>query len=71
MKTIDKGLENYTRHQYTVAEKIYKNYQNMRMEINGLESIKYEINDPYITSEDFKQGFIAGVKVMNSIFMDL
>ena len=42
-----------------------------RKNIYGLKNLKYEIKDPYSNSEEFKQGFLAGVKTMMSIFMDL
>ena len=71
MKENNKSLERYTRTQYTVAEQIYKAHMEMRKNIYGLENLKYEMKDPYSSSEEFKQGYLAGVKTMMSIFMDL
>ena len=64
-------LELYTRTHYTTAEKIYEKYMDMRDIINNQERIKYDIKDKYCANKDFKQGFIAGAKIMMSIFLDL
>ena len=61
----------YTREQYTFAETLYNNYIEMRKTLNQIEGLKYDIKDKYILNEDFKQGFIAGIKIMSSLFLDL
>ncbi|MGN0961351.1 MAG: hypothetical protein ACI4PF_04040 [Christensenellales bacterium] len=61
----------YTREDYTMAEKLFEEYKIMREYVVNRENIKYSYVDPYRNSEDFKQGFIAGVKILSSILMDL
>jgi len=61
----------YTRENFSIEEKLYKNYISMRKNINEFENLKYNNNDPYIDSEAFKQGFIAGIKIMSSLLLDI
>ena len=61
----------YTREQYTMAENIYNAFQEMRKAVNSINSIKRTIDDKFLYNEDYKQGFIAGIKIMSAIFMDL
>lgn len=67
----DKMQERYIREDFTYAESLYKKYIEMREVLSKYELMKYSTTDPYSTSEDFKQGFIAAIKIMSSIFMDL
>ena len=71
MRKNDKDLELYIRDRFTTAEKIYLNYMNIRKEINFMENMKYSVEDEYSQNEDYKQGFLAGIKLMMSIFMDI
>lgn len=71
MSEKDKSTIRYTREQYTFAETLYNNYIEMRECLNQVERLKYDIEDKYIINEDFKQGFIAGVKIMSSLFLDM
>ena len=61
----------YTRTDFTYPEKLYEYFMKMRQELEDVHKAKYGSDDPYRTSEDFKQGFIAGVKIMSAILMDL
>ena len=67
----DKMDMRYIRDDFTYCEKLYDKYLEMRKVLSDIELIKYAKSDPIQTSEDFKQGFIAGVKIMSSIFMDV
>ena len=67
----DKMQERYIREDFTYAETLYEKYIEMREALLKYERMKYEPKDTYSTSEDFKQGFIAAVKIMSSMFMDL
>ena len=71
MKYPDKETELYMRKNFTIAEKIYEHYINIRRELSYMEKMKYDIKDDYILNEDYKQGFLAGIKVMMSIYMDM
>ena len=71
MRYNDKNLELYIRNYFTTAEKIYENYINIRREVNLMERLKYDVEEKYLNNEDYKQGFLAGIKVMTSIYMDL
>lgn len=61
----------YAREKFSLEEKLYENYVEMRKNMNKLENFKYGKEDKYISSEEFKQGFIAGVKIMSSLLIDL
>ena len=63
--------ELYMRAHFTASENIYKEYVKMRDEINNINREKYVVDDSICKSKEFKQGFIAGVKVMMSLFMDM
>ena len=67
----DSKTKLYIREYYTLAESLYNNYNEMRIALNNFEKMKYEVKDKYISNEDFKQGFIAGVKIMSSMFLDV
>ena len=43
----------------------------MRKEISKIENYKYSVEDKYINNEDFKQGFLAGIKIMSSFMFDI
>lgn len=43
----------------------------MRKALNKVENYKYGGEDPYIDNKDFKQGFLAGIKVISTMFMDI
>lgn len=63
--------ERYIREQYSLEEQLYTHYAKMREAMSNIENIKYYKEDTFSKSEDFKQGFIAGVKIMSSILLDL
>ncbi|MBE5736601.1 MAG: hypothetical protein E7356_04560 [Clostridiales bacterium] len=67
----DTGAIKYFREKYTMEEKIYESYVNMRKSLSELENYKYATEDKYISSEEFKQGFIAGLKIMSSLLLDI
>ncbi len=67
----DKETESYTGYDYTLEENLYQKYIDMRKAMHNLEQYKYSKDDPYIKSEDFKQGFLAGVKIMSSMLLDI
>lgn len=54
----------------TTEEKIYNEYINMRKNILDYDGYKYENLDSCIHSNDFKKGFLAGVKIMLTILID-
>ena len=68
-KDINKEL--YVREEFSIEEKLYESYVEMRKNIGKLENLKYSNEDKYISSKEFKQGFIAGVKIMSSLLLDL
>ena len=43
----------------------------MRKIVNTLENKKYSVPDNFADKETYKQGFLAGVKIMSSIFIDI
>lgn len=61
----------YNRENFSIEEELYEAYIEMRKSMNKLERFKYGNDDPFQTSEEFKQGFIAGVKIMSSILLDI
>ena len=65
-----KGCERYIRESYSTAEKICKKYMEIRDLVNNVENIKYDLKDNCDT-QDFKQGVIAGINLMMSIFLDV
>lgn len=67
----DEIKELYSRSDFTFEEKLYNKYIALRKVISDLESIKYKNVDELSLSKDFKQGFLAGVKIMSSIFIDV
>lgn len=71
MFEIDSNKELYTRVDFTFEELLFERYLSMRELVNKLENIKYKCDDTLGNSKEFKQGFLAGVKVMSSIFLDI
>lgn len=67
----DAGNERYMRDTFTLEEEIYKNYIEMRKAVSKVENYKYATEDSMKDSKAFKEGFIAGVKVMSTFFMDM
>lgn len=69
---IDKDFELFDniRENYSMAEKIYKAYFEMRKSVNKTINMKYKKEDTAINTPEFKEGFIAGDKVMSSILLD-
>ena len=69
----EKHLEDilYQREDFTIEEKLYDSYIEMRKNMNKLEKFKYGGDDPILSNEEFKQGFIAGVKIMSSLLLDI
>ena len=67
----DRSFELYTREKFTLEEKLYKDYVSMRKTMNDLENCKYAVDDKMLESTDFKQGFLAGVKIMSSLLLDI
>ena len=67
----DEEMILYKRSIFTMEEELYKHYMAMRQVVNNIEKFKYGIDDVFESSEEFKQGFIAGVKVMSTMFMDI
>ena len=43
----------------------------MRNILKEIENYKYGVVDTFKNSEEFKQGFLAGVKIMSSMLLDL
>ena len=71
MQSDKSKYELYQREILSMAEKIYQGHIIMRKAINEFEKIKYNYDDKYINSNEYKLGFIAGVKAMSSIIKDL
>lgn len=67
----DKSLERYTREEFTMEEQLYNYYIQMRKVMHSLENFKYGTEDKFQSSEDFKQGFLAGIKILSSILLDI
>ena len=67
----DKLKEKYIRQQYSLEEELYNKYIELRKSISRIENIKYDNPDTAALSEEFKQGFIAGVKIMSSLLLDI
>lgn len=68
---IDKKYERYTREEYTMEEEMFEHYKEIRKAVNDVQNLKYSFEDKLSGSSEFKAGFIAGVKIMSSIFMDM
>ena len=68
---IDSRMARYTREHYTMAEELFNNFKNMKGCVDGIQKLKYDFEDSYMLSEEYKQGFIAGVKIMSAILMDM
>lgn len=67
----DESLAAYKRDYYSACELIFKEYKNMREAINDIYRLKYLVKDEIANTKEFEKGFIAGVKVMMSLFMDM
>ena len=67
----EKIKELYNRENFSIEEELYDSYKNMRIALNKYENMKYSVEDNIVKSEDFKQGFIAGIKIMSSLLIDL
>ncbi len=81
MYTLDNGdlvmfekkdmLIKYTRVNFTFEEELFNKYMELRKVVSLLENIKYDAEDEMKDKEAFKQGFLAGVKVMSSVLLDI
>ena len=67
----DKLKEKYIREEYSIEEELYNKYLELRKSLSRVENIKYDNPDTISLSEEFKQGFIAGVKIMSSLLLDI
>lgn len=68
----NKDNESYIRDSFTFEEELFKLYIEMRQAVNRVEKMKYSgADDIIISNEDFKQGFLAGVKIMSSLLFDI
>jgi len=67
----DKATEMYTREKYTFEESLYAKYVDMRKIVSKIENFKYWNDDRQVKSAVFKHRFIASVKIMSSLFMDM
>ena len=68
----DKEKESYIRDSFTFEEELFKLYIEMRKAVNRVEKMKYSAaEDVIISNDDFKQGFLAGVKIMSSLLFDI
>lgn len=67
----DSGTIRYVRDTFTFEEEIFQKYIDMRKALSKVENYKYATEDDKINSKDFKEGFIAGVKIMSTFFMDM
>lgn len=66
----DKELYSNIRTHYTMAEKLYTQYIEMKNSLNEELGKKYGIDNSNINSKDFKDGFIAGVKTLSALYFD-
>ena len=67
----DESFASYVREHYSASEVIFKEYIKMREAINNIYRLKYTFEDEIANTKEFEKGFIAGVKVMMSLFMDM
>jgi len=67
----NKNLELYQRQEYSMEEKLFKKHIEMRKIVKDIEKQKYNVDDSLECSDEYKQGFIAGVKTLASIIFDL
>ena len=65
------GLVRYTRTDFTFEEELFNKYMELRSVVSLLENKKYAVIDDMKDKELFKQGFLAGVKIMSSILLDV
>ncbi len=65
------NYERYVRTDFTYEEELYEKYMTMRRITSELENKKYSISDNFKDQEMFKQGFLAGVKVMSALLLDI
>ena len=72
MELFNKCDELYTRTGHSYEEKLYEYYVEMNNVVNEFIGMKYgKQEDKLLRSNEFKQGFIAGLKIMSSIFLDM
>lgn len=64
-------LELYNREEYSMAEKMYEGYMQIVKSYYDKERIKYSDMEIPQDSEEFKRGFICGIKVLSSIVQDM
>lgn len=65
------NYERYVITDFTYEEELYEKYMTMRRITSELENKKYSISDNFKDQEMFKQGFLAGVKVMSALLLDI
>lgn len=61
----------FTREKFSLEERLYESYSQMRKDMNEFEKFKYGNEDKFVESEEFKQGFIAAIKIMSSLLLDI
>lgn len=64
-------LIKYTRVNFTFEEELFKKYMELRQVVSLLENMKYDAEEEMKDKESFKQGFLAGDKVMSSVLLDI
>ncbi|MBE5735975.1 MAG: hypothetical protein E7356_01270 [Clostridiales bacterium] len=67
----NKGDERYIREYFTMEEKLFEKYMEMVGVLFEVESYKYYKESPIQHQEAFKQGFLAGVKILSSMLLDI
>ena len=67
----NESAEKYIRDRRTYEEELFEAHLKMRRILHEIENIKYEVEDKYMTSNEYKQGFLAGIKTMSSLLMDV
>ena len=71
MIELDSEFERYLREDYTMAEQIFEGFKVMRKAVMKEANVKYVKDDEMLNSKEYKLGFLAGVKCMSAMFMDL
>lgn len=67
----NKMNELYNRTDFTFEEQLYDKFLEIRKIVSTLENKKHCVKDDYMDNDSYKQGFLAGVKLMSSLFIDL
>ncbi len=67
----DTNFEKYVRSDFTYEERLFEKYMELRQIMSELENKKYSKLDEFKDKESFKQGFLAGAKIMSSILLDI